>query len=72
MMRGVEKQGSTMASSVMLGDFGSTATRSEFLRLIGNVDDRFQRDQMAKIHIQDLRLRTYIGINDDEQNNRML
>ena len=36
MMRGVEKQGSTMASSVMLGDFREhQATRSEFLRLIG-------------------------------------
>lgn len=36
MMRGVEKQNSTMASSVMLGDFRNhPATRSEFLRLIG-------------------------------------
>ncbi len=36
MMRGVEKQNSTMASSVMLGDFREhQATRSEFLRLIG-------------------------------------
>ena len=36
MMRGVEKQNSTMASSVMLGDFRDhQATRSEFLRLIG-------------------------------------
>ena len=30
----------------------------------------FQRDQIAKIHIQDLRLRTYIGINDDEKKNQ--
>ena len=30
----------------------------------------FHRDQVAKIHIQDLRLRTYIGINDDEKKNR--
>ena len=29
----------------------------------------FQRDQLAKIHIQDLRLRTFIGINDDEKKN---
>ncbi|MEK9556712.1 MAG: GTP cyclohydrolase I FolE [Gammaproteobacteria bacterium] len=36
MMRGVEKQNSTMATSVMLGDFREhQATRSEFLRLIG-------------------------------------
>jgi GTP cyclohydrolase I len=36
MMRGVEKQNSTMASSVMLGDFRAhQATRSEFMRLIG-------------------------------------
>ena len=36
MMRGVEKQNSTMASSVMLGDFREhQATRSEFMRLIG-------------------------------------
>jgi GTP cyclohydrolase I len=36
MMRGVEKQNSTMATSVMLGDFRAhQATRSEFLRLIG-------------------------------------
>ena len=36
MMLGVEKQNSTMASSVMLGDFREhQATRSEFLRLIG-------------------------------------
>jgi len=36
MMRGVEKQNSTMASSVMLGDFREhQATRSEFFRLIG-------------------------------------
>ena len=32
----------------------------------------FQRDQIAKIHIQDLRLRTYIGINDDEKKNYSL
>ena len=30
----------------------------------------FQRDQIAKIHIQDLRLRTYIGINDEEKKNQ--
>jgi D-erythro-7,8-dihydroneopterin triphosphate epimerase len=30
----------------------------------------FSRDQIAKIHIQDLRLRTYIGINEDEKKNR--
>ena len=36
MMRGVQKQNSTMATSVMLGDFREhQATRSEFLRLIG-------------------------------------
>jgi GTP cyclohydrolase IA len=36
MMRGVEKQNSSMSSSVMLGSFReSPATRSEFLRLIG-------------------------------------
>ena len=36
MMRGVEKQNSSMSSSVMLGAFReSQATRSEFLRLIG-------------------------------------
>lgn len=36
MMRGVEKQNSSMSSSVMLGGFRkSDATRSEFLRLIG-------------------------------------
>lgn len=36
MMRGVEKQNSTMASSVMLGEFrDNPATRAEFLRLIG-------------------------------------
>jgi GTP cyclohydrolase I len=35
MMRGVEKQNSTMVTSVMLGQFRSNpATRSEFLRLI--------------------------------------
>jgi D-erythro-7,8-dihydroneopterin triphosphate epimerase len=30
----------------------------------------FQRDQIAKIRIQDLRLRTFIGINDEEKKNR--
>ena len=30
----------------------------------------FERDQIAKIHIEDLRLRTFIGINDDEKKNR--
>jgi len=36
MMRGVQKQNSQMASSVMLGTFReSQATRSEFMRLIG-------------------------------------
>ncbi len=36
MMRGVEKQNSSMSSSVMLGAFREQpATRSEFLRLIG-------------------------------------
>lgn len=30
----------------------------------------FTRDQIAKIHIQDLRLRTFIGINEDEKKNR--
>ena len=30
----------------------------------------FQRDQMAKINIRDLRLRTFIGINDDEKKNQ--
>ena len=36
MMRGVEKQNSSMASSVMLGGFRkSAATRSEFFRLMG-------------------------------------
>ena len=36
MMRGVEKQNSSMSSSVMLGSFREhQATRSEFLRLIG-------------------------------------
>ena len=30
----------------------------------------FRRDQIAKIHIPDLRLRTYIGINDDEKKNK--
>jgi GTP cyclohydrolase I len=36
MMRGVEKQNSKMITSAMLGSFRSeTATRAEFLRLIG-------------------------------------
>jgi GTP cyclohydrolase I len=36
MMRGVQKQNSSMSTSVMLGSFReSPATRSEFLRLIG-------------------------------------
>jgi len=36
MMRGVQKQNSTMATSVMLGDFREhPATRAEFMRLIG-------------------------------------
>jgi len=36
MMRGVEKQNSSMHSSVMLGDFrNSVNTRQEFLQLIG-------------------------------------
>jgi GTP cyclohydrolase I len=36
MMRGVQKQNSSMSSSVMMGSFReSQATRSEFLRLIG-------------------------------------
>ena len=30
----------------------------------------FQRDQIAKINIRDLRLRTFIGINDDEKKNK--
>ncbi len=30
----------------------------------------FQRDQVAKINIRDLRLRTFIGINDDEKKNK--
>ena len=30
----------------------------------------FRRDQIAKIHIRDLRLRTYIGINDEEKRNK--
>ena len=38
MMRGVEKQNSTTATSVMLGDFRkSQATRSEFMRLMGKL-----------------------------------
>ena len=38
MMRGVEKQNSTMASSVMLGEMrDNQSTRFEFLRLIGKV-----------------------------------
>ena len=37
MMRGVEKQNSCMVTSAMLGNFlRSSATRSEFLRLIGS------------------------------------
>ena len=36
MMRGVQKQNSSMSTSVMMGSFReSPATRSEFLRLIG-------------------------------------
>jgi GTP cyclohydrolase I len=36
MMRGVEKQNSTMITSVMLGAFrDSSTTRQEFLQLIG-------------------------------------
>ena len=35
MMRGVEKQNSTMNTSVMLGAFRETSTRMEFLQLIG-------------------------------------
>ena len=36
MMRGVQKQNSSMVTSVMLGEFRSSqATRTEFLRLIG-------------------------------------
>ena len=36
MMRGVEKQNSSMVTSVMLGEFReNAATRSEFLSLIG-------------------------------------
>ena len=30
----------------------------------------YKRDKIAKINIQDLRLRTYIGINDDEKKNQ--
>ena len=30
----------------------------------------FQRDQIAKIHIKDLRVRTFVGINEDEKRNR--
>ena len=30
----------------------------------------FQRDQIAKINIRDLRLRTFIGINEDEKKNQ--
>ncbi|MCY1430034.1 GTP cyclohydrolase 1 [compost metagenome] len=37
MMRGVEKQNSSMVTSVMLGEFReNAATRSEFLSLINN------------------------------------
>ena len=35
MMRGVEKQNSTMNTSVMLGAFREPSTRTEFLQLIG-------------------------------------
>ena len=35
MMRGVEKQNSTMNTSVMLGAFRESSTRMEFLQLIG-------------------------------------
>ena len=35
MMRGVEKQNSTMNTSVMLGAFREPSTRMEFLQLIG-------------------------------------
>jgi len=35
MMRGVEKQNSTMTTSVMLGAFRESSTRMEFLQLIG-------------------------------------
>jgi GTP cyclohydrolase I len=35
MMRGVEKQNSTMNTSVMLGEFRESSTRMEFLQLIG-------------------------------------
>jgi GTP cyclohydrolase I len=38
MMRGVEKQHSTMGTSVMLGEFReSYNTRQEFLRLLGDM-----------------------------------
>ncbi|MCK8688507.1 GTP cyclohydrolase I, partial [Pseudomonas umsongensis] len=38
MMRGVEKQNSVMTTSVMLGAFrDSSATRHEFLQLIGRI-----------------------------------
>ena len=30
----------------------------------------YQREQIAKIRIQDLRLRTFVGINEDEKKNR--
>jgi GTP cyclohydrolase I len=37
MMRGVEKQNSSMVTSVMLGEFReNAATRSEFLSLVNN------------------------------------
>ena len=37
MLRGVEKQNSTMTTSCMLGNFRShPQTRNEFLRLLGN------------------------------------
>ena len=32
----------------------------------------FQRDQIAKINIRDLRLRTFIGINEDEKKTRAI
>lgn len=32
--------------------------------------EHFERDQIAKIHIEDLRLRTFIGINDEEKKNQ--
>ena len=35
MMRGVEKQNSSMITSAMLGSFNKTKTRNEFLQLVG-------------------------------------